>query len=229
MKADTDIFATFEGANVVLLQLVAKGLLTRFREEMGDLHVWDAIRYVAERAQVRVVELNPVIVRRNDQEHLRDSDFHLAAFRYREDQLLGSVARRLKGRLDDGMDSFQAMNEVQDHLVTLARAHTERLLLEAFVDGIRRAPTPGTSETLRTLAALFALERLEQDRAWFLEAGYFEPSKSEAIRAQVNALCGEVAEHAEFLVDAFAIPDTVLRAPDALRQQAPTSAEGSDG
>lgn len=216
LKADADIFATFEGANVVLLQLVAKGLLTRFREEMGDLRLWDAVKYLADRAQTRVAELNPVIVRRHDEAHLLDPDFHLAAFRYREERLLGSAARRLKARIDDGMESFQAMNEVQDHLVTLARAHTERLLLEAFVQGVTRAPTPGISETLRTLASLFALERLEADRAWFLEAGYFEPAKSEAIRAQVNALCADVAEQAPLLVDAFAIPDEVLRAPDAL-------------
>ncbi|MBT8402696.1 MAG: acyl-CoA dehydrogenase family protein, partial [Gemmatimonadetes bacterium] len=200
LRDDTDIFTTFEGANAVLLQLVAKSLLVRFREEMGDLRFWDAVRWVAERAQTRVTELNPVVVRRHDEEHLRDPDFHLAAFQYREERLLASAARRLKGRLDAGMGSFAAMNEVQDHLVALARAHTECLLLDAILEGVKRAPTPGISETLRTLACLFALERLEADRAWFLEAGYFEGPKSEAIRAQVNRLCRDVAEQAEFLV-----------------------------
>ena len=54
---------------------------------------------------------------------------------------------------------------------------------------------------------------IEADRAWFLESGYFEAPKARAIRAEVNALCGEVAEHAVALVDAFGIPDSVLRAP----------------
>ena len=31
LKADTDVFTTFEGDNTVLLQLVAKGLLTSYR------------------------------------------------------------------------------------------------------------------------------------------------------------------------------------------------------
>lgn len=216
LRDDTDIFTTFEGANIVLLQLVAKGLLTRYREQMGDLRLWSAVRYLADRAQTRVAELNPVVVRRDDEDHLRDPDFHLAAFEYREERLLGSVARRLKERLDEGMESFDAMNAVLDHLVTLAHAHTERLMLEAFLDGVTRAPTPGISESLRTLATLFALSRIEADRAWFLEAGYLEPRKSQAIRAQVNLLCSEVAEHAELLVDAFGIPDDVLRAPDGL-------------
>jgi acyl-CoA oxidase len=221
LRADVDIFTTFEGANVVLLQLVAKGLLTRFREEMGDLRLWDVLKYVAERAQHRVAELNPVVVRRTDEGHLRDPAYHATAFRYREDRLLASAARRLKRRIDDGLDSFDALNEVQDHLVTLAEAHVERLVLEALQDAVIRAPSPGVSETLRTLASLYALERIETHRGWYLEAGVLEPAKSRAVRSQVNRLLGEVAEHAELLVDAFAIPDDVLAAPDARRQRIP--------
>lgn len=214
LRADTDVFTTFEGANVVLLQLVARGLLTRYREEMGDLRLWDIVRYLADRAQTRVTELNPVVTRKSDEEHLRDPDFHAAAFRYREARLLSSAAQRLKGRMDDGMDGFEAMNEVQDHLVALARAHAEGLVLDAFQEAVVRAPTPGLSETLRTLVALYALSRLEADRAWFLEAGYLETPKARAVRDQVNRLCAEVRDQAPFLVDAFGIPDEVLGAPD---------------
>ncbi|MDT8342717.1 MAG: acyl-CoA dehydrogenase family protein, partial [Longimicrobiales bacterium] len=117
LRADTDIFATFEGANVVLLQLTAKSLLTQYREEMGDLSVLGFVRHVAERAGTRVSELNPVVTRRTDPDHLRDPDFHAAALRYREERLLASVARRLRSRLDDGQDPFQAFNACQDHLV----------------------------------------------------------------------------------------------------------------
>ncbi len=37
LKADTDVFTTFEGDNTVLLQLVAKELLTDYRDEFGEL------------------------------------------------------------------------------------------------------------------------------------------------------------------------------------------------
>jgi acyl-CoA oxidase len=37
LKADTDIFTTFEGDNTVLLQLVAKSLLGDYQETFGDL------------------------------------------------------------------------------------------------------------------------------------------------------------------------------------------------
>src|SRR5690606_8102223 len=41
LRADADVFTTFEGDNVVLLQLLAKALLTKHRDAFGDL---DALR-----------------------------------------------------------------------------------------------------------------------------------------------------------------------------------------
>jgi len=210
LKADTDVFTTFEGANLVLYQLVAKGLLTRFREEMGDLSLRGAIRYLAERAETALSELNPVATRRTDEEHLLDPEFHLAALAYREERLLRSAAMRIRARLDDGMDSFQAVVECQDHLISLARAHVEHLVLQAFGEPVARASTPGLSEILRTTSALFALACLERDRAWFLEAGYFEPVKARALRAEVGRLCTELREHAPLLVAGFGIPLEIL-------------------
>lgn len=183
---------------------------------MGDLRFWDVVRYLADRAETRLTELNPVVTRKTDGAHLRDPDFHRAALAYREERLLGSVARRLKARLDDGMDSFQAMNECQTHLVALARAHVERLVLDAFHDGVARAPTPGLSEVLGGLASLYALDRLDAHAAWYLETGYFASPKSRAIRGLVEEICGEIRECTPFFVDAFGIPDGVLAAPAAM-------------
>jgi len=215
LRADTDIFTTFEGANTVLLQLVAKSLLTQYREEMGDLSVLDVVRYVADRAGTGVRERNPMATRRTERDHLRDPHFHRAAFRYREDRLLESAARRLKGFIDQGHDAFEAFNRCQDHLEALAKAHTERITLEAFLDGVAAAPQE-VAPLLGQVAALYALARMEADRAWFLEAGYVEPVKSRAIRAEVEALCSALRPEAVTLVDAWGIPDAVLGAPDVV-------------
>ena len=45
LKADTDIFTTFEGDNTVLLQLVAKELLTRYRTSFGELDPLGVLRF----------------------------------------------------------------------------------------------------------------------------------------------------------------------------------------
>jgi len=218
LRDDVDVFTTFEGANPVLLQLVAKGLLSGYRDEMGDLRLWGIARYVADRATVRLTEMNPVATRRTDEDHLRDAEFHLEAFRYREDRLLASAARRLRDLLADGATSFEAMNVTQDHLITLANAHVERTILESFQQAVLRAPSPAISETLEGVTTLFALATIEEHRAWFLESTYMDPKKTRAIRRQVNELCSEVRCHAGFLVDGFGIPDEVLRAPIATRR-----------
>jgi acyl-CoA oxidase len=213
LMADTDVFTTFEGANLVLLQLVARSLLTELREHFGEMHAWGLVRLFGRRAATRVAETNPIATRRTDPAYLRDPEFHRAAFGWREDRLLVSAAARLRAKIAAGTSSFQAVNEIQDHLVSLARAHVERILVEAFDDAVAACDDVALRTSLRRLQALFALARLERDRAWFLESGSFEPVKSRAIRAQVNALCGEVRPDAVALVKAFGIPDEVVHAP----------------
>jgi len=210
LKADTDVFATFEGANVVLLQLVAKELLGEYAAEFGDMKLWDVARYLGGRAATRVTELNPILTRKTDQEHLRDVDFQLAAFRYREERMLASLARRLKRRIDDGTDSFEALNQVQDHVLGLARAHVERVVLERFAVGVAATSDRALRDAMTPLRDLFALWTLERHRAWYLEAGYFEPNKSRAVREQVDLLCAELRSTAVPLVDAFGIPAELL-------------------
>lgn len=214
LKADSDIFTTFEGDNTVLLQLVGKGLLTGYKKQFHEMNLFGLMRFISRRARTAITELNPLVTRQTDEEHLRDRGFHQAAFRWREAHLLTSVARRLRKRIRGGMDSTQALIECQDHLLEAAVAYVERLVLDNFVDGIAAA-----SEELRpiltALCDLYALHRLEADRGWFLEHGYFERAKAKAIRKQVNALCGALRPQAEPLVDAFGIPMELLAAPIA--------------
>ena len=213
LKADTDVFTTFEGANPVLLQLVAKGLLSRYGRDMGDLSMWGMARYLAEMASTRLTDMNPVVTRRTDPDHLVGGAFQLAALRYREDRLLRSAARRLKARIDAGMDSFDAANECQDHLIALASAHADRVLLSTALRDLEPLAESKGKELLARVLSLYGLSVLETHRAWYLEAGYFEPMKSEAVRAEVNRACRELAPHALELVDAFEIPDYLVGAP----------------
>lgn len=213
LMADTDVFVTFEGANPVLLQLVAKGLLSRYRRHIGDLTMWGMARYLAELAGTRLADMNPVVTRRTDPEHLLDREFQLSALRYREQRLLRSAARRLKSRMDGGMDSFDAVNECQDHLITLARAHVHRIAMDAAVAALDGSAEGEGKELVADVVALYGLATLEKHRAWYLEAGYFEPAKSEAIRREVNRRCNHLAPRAVELVDAFEIPDELIRAP----------------
>jgi acyl-CoA oxidase len=78
-----------------------------------------------------------------------------------------------------------------------------------LANAAEKAPEP-LQGVLARLVELHALSELERDRASFLEEGYFEPSKSKAIRGQVNQLCSEVRPEARALVRAFRIPEPLL-------------------
>ncbi len=210
LRADTDIFTTFEGANTVLLQLVAKGLLTDFKEQFEELRIWAAIKHLSGRASTAVTELNPVVTRKTDVEHLRDPDFHANALRFREARLLHTAAARLRALLSSGRDSFEAVNEVQDHLVKLAEAYGERIALESFQQRIGAVRNNAVRESMSNLCALYALSCIEIDRGWFMESGYLEPVKSKAIRAELNAACTRAAESAILFVEGWGIPESYL-------------------
>jgi acyl-CoA oxidase len=209
LRADTDVFTTFEGANAVLLQLVARGLLTEYREEFGDLRLWDVVRIVTGRAATAITELNPIATRRTDADHLRDPDFHLSAFRWREARLLDGLARRLRRSIQDGQNAFDAFAACQDHAQALANAHVERIILESVREGIEQQQNPSAADVLNQLAALFALATLEKNAAWLLEKNYLESPKAAAIREQVNTLCRELRPRAVEVVESFGIPGGV--------------------
>lgn len=211
LKADTDVFTTFEGDNVVLLQLVAKGLLSGYKRQFSRMGWAGLVRYVASQAATALSEQNPLITRRDDEEHLRSEDFHSAALRWREEHLLSSVARRLKRRLDAKVPIAEAMVEVQTHLVEAAMAHVESNVHQLFLEAVQGEEDGDLQAQLETLRQLYALDLLETYRGWFLEHGYFDPPKARALRPLVNALCLQVRGQAMPLVRALGVPDTLLR------------------
>ncbi len=216
LKNDTDIYTTFEGDNTVLMQLVAKSRLTEFKQEFGNMNVFSILNYVADQAKTSITEMNPITVRNTSEEHLLDPGVQLQAFKYRERDILTSAARRLKRHIDNGMDSFDAFNVCQHHLVQVGFAYIERIILEQFILQVEITKDPGCKKVLKKLCDLFALSQIDKNKGWYLEQGYMEGAKTKAIRKMVNQLCWEIRQDAVPLTDAFAIPDRCLAAPIAL-------------
>ncbi|GAA1511092.1 acyl-CoA dehydrogenase [Nocardioides humi] len=230
LKADTDVFTTFEGDNHVLLQLVGKGLLTDYASEFSDLDQLGMVRFVAGLAVETILERTRVhrLLEQirdvlpgggSDEWHtdsgLRDPNYHLAMYRFREEHLIGGVARRLKRGVDSGMNPGEVFSRVQDHVIAAARAHVERLVLEAFVAKVESLPDDDgdLKLTLNLLCDLHALSGIEADRGWFIEHGRLTTQRSKAITREVAELCRRVRPIARELVDAFAVPTSLLRAP----------------
>ena len=56
LKADTDVFTTFEGDNTILSQLVAKSLLTGYRDDFVELNPIATAGFVADQVWETVIE-----------------------------------------------------------------------------------------------------------------------------------------------------------------------------
>src|SRR4051812_24916354 len=211
LKADTDVFTTFEGDNTILLQLAAKNLLTDYKDAFGELDPLGMAQFVAgqalgvltERTALRKLA-DSLLPGRDDDADLLDHKTQLELFRWRYEHLLAGAARRLKGGIDSGKDPFAVLVDSQDHVVETARAWVDLVVLESFVAGV------GDNELLSRLCSLYALHTIEGERGYYQEHGRLTGARSKAVIKAVNALCAELRPHARTLVDAFGIPENAL-------------------
>jgi acyl-CoA oxidase len=230
LKADTDVFTTFEGDNTILMQLVAKGRLTDLRDEFGSLDQIGMVRFVAQQAVETVVEKTSMrlLVERlrdavpggkdNDDPDagLLDSEYHLSMFRWREDHMTSGAARRIRNGIERGGDAAEVFSRCQDHVIKVARAHAERLVLEAFLRKVESMPDGPNKDAMGQLCDLYALAEIERDRAWWMEHGRLSTARAKAITAMVGDLCQSLRPIAVDLVDAFGIPKEMLRSRDLI-------------
>ncbi|RBY93885.1 acyl-CoA oxidase [Blastococcus sp. TBT05-19] len=218
LKADTDVFTTFEGDNTVLLQLVAKGLLTGYRDNFGSLDGWGRVGFVADMVRETVLErtaaraliqrLVDAVPGRDDETPMLERGWQIKMFEFREKHSLEGAIRRLrKNSTTEGMAPFDMFNSVQDHVLKSAQTHIERIVLEAFIAGVDRTEDAAGKELLDKLCDLYALSTLEADKAWFMEHGQLTPARAKTLTSTVNQLLAELRPHMITLVDGFAIPE----------------------
>jgi acyl-CoA oxidase len=221
LKADTDVFTTFEGDNTVLMQLCAKNLLTDYRDQFGELDplgmaqffAGQVIGVVAERTATRglLARLaDGLLPGRDDGADLLSRATQLELVRWRQEHILAGAARRLKAGIDSGRDPFAVLVDCQDHVVAVARAWVDLVIVEEFALAVERCDDPALRELLDRLCSLHALHQIEAERGWFQEHGRLTPQRSKAVIKHVNALCTRVRDDAELLVDAFGIPEPAL-------------------
>jgi acyl-CoA oxidase len=221
LKADTDVFTTFEGDNTVLLQLAAKNLLTDFQDEFGELDPLGTVAFMAEQVAGVVAErsaarellgrlADDLLPGRDDEGDLLERDTQLELFRWREEHVIAGAARRLKGGIDDGADPFEVLMSAQDHVVLVAKVFADRVVLEAFAAAVERCPDHDLQAVLARLCDLYALSEIERDRGWFQEHGKLSSTRSKAVIKAVSTACADLAQHAGALVEAFGVPEASL-------------------
>ncbi|KAL2652065.1 hypothetical protein R1flu_020193 [Riccia fluitans] len=216
LRNDHDIFQTFEGDNTVLLQQVAADLLKQYKKKFEGATLAVTWNYLRDSMGTYLSQTNPVVTHRDEKMHLRDPRFQLDAFQFRTARLLHTAALRLR-KHSKRLGGFGAWNRCLNHLLTLAESHIESVILAKFNEAVKRCEDPDARKLLRLLRDLYALDRIWNDIGTFRNQDYVAPNKAKAIHKQVEILCAETRQVAGQLVDAFGIPDSLLRAPIGLQ------------
>jgi acyl-CoA oxidase len=240
LRADLDIYATFEGDNNVLLQLVAKRLLTDYGRKLAKGGSSAAAGYVA--GQVNEAVVNNFGLRRLAQNvkdfgstarsvgSVRDAASQRQLLTDRVHTMVAVLAGRLRsaGKLSP-VDAAALFNANQNELIEAAKAHGELLQWEAFTEalaGIEHAPT---RKVLTWLRDLFGLGLIEKNLAWYLIHGRLSASRAQAITRYIDGrLLPRLRPQALDLVEAFGFTPELVRAPIASGAEKVRQSEARD-
>jgi acyl-CoA oxidase len=226
LRADLDVYATFEGDNTVLLQLVAKRLLADYAKEFRNVGFGVLARFVA--AQAADVAIHRTGLRQVAQFVADSGSVQKAALALRDEEgqrtlladrvqsMVAAVGAALKGANKLPQHQGAALfNQHQDDLIGAAQAHAELLQWEAFTEALGKVGDPGTLQVLTWLRDLFGLSLIEKHLSWYLMNGRLSMQRGRTVGAYINRLLGKIRPHALDLVDSFGYGPEHLRAPIA--------------
>ncbi|MFP5315249.1 MAG: acyl-CoA dehydrogenase [Actinomycetes bacterium] len=230
LRADLDVYTTFEGDNNVLLQLVAKRLLADYAKEFQGVDFGVLARFVATQAADRTLHrtglrrvLQTVVDTGSERKSaiaLRDEGTQHELLCGRVDTMVGELAGALRGaRRLPPPQAAAVFNQHQQELIQAARAHAELLQWEAFTAALPRTGDPGTRQVLTWLRDLFGLCLIEDNLGWYLMNGRLSAQRARTLGPYINRLLLKLRPHAVDLVDAFGY------GPDHLRAAIATGAE----
>ncbi|MGB4960773.1 MAG: acyl-CoA dehydrogenase family protein [Saprospiraceae bacterium] len=205
LKADSDIFTTFEGDNTVLMQLVAKGLLTEFNQSFHEEGFKAVLRYLGGKIQFRLSEYNPLFTRNTSIQHISSDEFQSDALKYREKKTLIALADRMKSYLDKRMEPNEAFLKCQIHMIDAGRAYIERTayrMMQRQYDKLKPSPE---KEVLMRIKQAYALTIIMENRNWYLENDYVEGSKTKALRRVYDKAIKSFRYELPVLIDALGV------------------------
>ena len=214
LRADLDVYVTFEGDNTVLLQLVAKRLLADYGREFTGIDAGGVARYVANRAADAALHRTPLlraVQTLSDGGNVRRSAGQLRAAQTQRELLTDRVetmVAEVAGVLRPATKATRAaaaasFNAHQHELIEAARAHAELVLWEEFTAGIERIDDPGTRQVLTWTRDLFGLSVIERNLAWYLINGRLSAGRARTVTSYIDRLLTRLRPHAQDLVDAF--------------------------
>lgn len=222
-KDDSDVFTTFEGDNVVMTQLAAKELLTGFNREISNLGPLEIVRFgldsfgtLLKRRTAAEKIIHNLVDSVSDREttSLFDPAYQVELLTEREDRLLRSLIRRIRpARKMSTPDAAALIDSVQDHLLSCAWAHVDRIVLETLLEAESGMSEGQAKKIMEQIRDVYVLGIVNANSGWYQEQNVLNGARTKAARAALNDLVDSLGPWSEVLVDAFAVPASVLDVP----------------
>ncbi len=223
LRADLDVYATFEGDNTVLLQLVAKRLVGDFGKNLGaQVRTPEGkARYVAGRAVDTLLHRTPLKraaqavadVTRPGSSAVFDEALQRRLLADRVAVKVEAMALALRpAQQADPATAQRLFDRQQVALVDAARSYAEQVRWELFTEAVAATPDAGTRTVLGWLRDVYALTVIERDLAWFVVNGRLSASRARAVESELDGLLRRLRPHVLDLVAAWGLTDDHLRA-----------------
>ncbi len=231
LHGDMDVYATFEGDNTVLLQLVAKRLLGDYAKQFKGADFGTMAGYLAD--QVGDAAFNRSGLRRLAQNvadfgstarsigYVRSTASQRQLLTDRVHSMVAEIADLLKptSKLPP-TEAAELMNKHQSALIDAAWAHAELVVWEAFTHAVDRMEEGANKQVMRWLRDLHGFTLIEKHRDWYLMKGRLSAHRAEAITDYINhRLLPRLRPHALELVDSFGLAEGHIRAPIATGEE----------
>jgi len=110
-------------------------------------------------------------------------------------------------------DSFEAWNPELMQVRELGEAYGHGLVLESMLTAVDKLPAGEGADVARTLCAIYALEQLARNAAWFICEGLLSIEQVRDIGPTLDKLARSLAPHTDDLVAAFAANGSLARSP----------------
>lgn len=223
LRADLDIYATFEGDNNVLLLLVAKRLLGDYAKAFKSPDFGTLAQYVA--GQVGEMAVNRGGLRGLAQTvidfgstarsvgFVKEEEHQHQLLTDRVHTMVANLANKLKhSGPKDPVKQAELFNRYQNDLIKAAYAHAELIMWEAFTSGIKTVDDEDSRKVLTWLRDLYGFTVLEENLAWYLINGRLSSHRAEAITDYIDGrLLPRLRPYAKDLVDAFLLTPGLVR------------------
>lgn len=225
LRKDLDVYATFEGDNHVLLQLVARRLISDYAEKMKHPSISDSMHYLANRVMDRVATTAIPLIAQNVHDMVSHEEQDLSVILDNGESIISrkleilteQIALAFKDGKDKGISADLVFNKNQVNIVKLGVAYAELLHYQGYQKLITLNQSDSkATDAIKLLRDIHFISLLEEDALFYTSHSLVSPQRI-ALLSQFKRsnLFDRMRAIDVDLIKAFDIPEGLVTAPIA--------------